>query len=152
MYFADSSSHWYEVRKGDIVYSGIDLWKGVVCFITEEFDHALVTQEYPILEVKDSTKLDPEFLSILLRSKRFQKAFRAINTGHSNRRRTQAEDFGHVLVFFPSLAEQKAIAAKVRTARQKIAEADRGVLQVENDLDRILHAEDEWLEPDEQYE
>lgn len=152
MYFADSSSHWYEVRKGDIVYSGIDLWKGVVCFITEEFDHALVTQEYPILEVKDSTKLDPEFLSILLRSKRFQKAFRAINTGHSNRRRTQAEDFGHVLVFFPSLAEQKAIAAKVRTARQKIAEADRGVLQVENDLDRILHAEDEWLEPDEQCE
>lgn len=61
MYFADSSSRWYQVHEGDIVYSGIDLWKGVVCYVTEEFDGALVTQEYPILTVTDN-RIDPEFL------------------------------------------------------------------------------------------
>lgn len=146
MYFYDSSSDWFEVRTSDIVYSGIDLWKGVVCFVTEEFDHALVTQEYPILRVKDQNVIDPEFLSILLRSRRFQKAFRAINTGHSNRRRTQSSDFGKVLVYYPPIEKQKEIALKVRNARENIAKAYIGVSDVENELDAILHADDEWDE------
>lgn len=146
MYFCDSSSDWFEVRTSDIVYSGIDLWKGVVCFVTEEFDHALVTQEYPILRVKDPNVIDPEFLSILLRSRRFQKAFRAINTGHSNRRRTQSSDFGKVLVYYPPIEKQKEIALKVRNARENIAKAYIGVSDVENELDAILHADDEWDE------
>ena len=146
MYFYDSSSDWFEVRTSDIVYSGIDLWKGVVCFVTEEFDHALVTQEYPILRVKDPNVIDPEFLSILLRSRRFQKAFRAINTGHSNRRRTQSSDFGKVLVYYPPIEKQKEIALKVRNARENIAKAYIGVSDVENELDAILHADDEWNE------
>lgn len=146
MYFYDSSSDWFEVRTSDIVYSGIDLWKGVVCFVTEEFDHALVTQEYPILRVKDPNVIDPEFLSILLRSRRFQKAFRAINTGHSNRRRTQSSDFGKVLVYYPPIEKQKEIALKVRNARENIAKAYIGVSDVENELDAILHADEEWDE------
>lgn len=146
MYFYDSSSDWFEVRTSDIVYSGIDLWKGVVCFVTEEFDHALVTQEYPILRVKDPNVIDPEFLSILLRSRRFQKAFRAINTGHSNRRRTQSSDFGKVLVYYPPIEKQKEIALKVRNARENISKAYIGVSDVENELDAILHADDEWDE------
>lgn len=146
MYFYDSSSDWFEVRTSDIVYSGIDLWKGVVCFVTEEFDHALVTQEYPILRVKDPNVIDPEFLSILLRSRRFQKAFRVINTGHSNRRRTQSSDFGKVLVYYPPIEKQKEIALKVRNARENIAKAYIGVSDVENELDAILHADDEWDE------
>ncbi len=62
MYFYDSSSDWFEVRTSDIVYLNRSL--KVVCFVTEEFDHALVTQEYPILRVKDPNVIDPEFLSI----------------------------------------------------------------------------------------
>lgn len=143
MYFLDSSSTWYEVRESDIVYSGIDLWKGVVCFVTHDFDHALVTQEYPILRVRRPDVVDPEFLSILLRSKRFQKAFRAINTGHSNRRRTQSSDFDEVLVYYPDIEKQKEIASRVRAARNRIAAAYGGVRKIENELDAILRADDE---------
>lgn len=146
MYFEDSSSKWYEVRENDIVYSGIDLWKGVVCFVTHEFDRALVTQEYPILRVNDPEALDPEFLSILLRSARFQRAFRAINTGHSNRRRTQPADFNQLLVYFPPIGEQREIASRVRDARARIAEALAGVAAVEGELDAVLRSEGEWLD------
>ncbi len=144
MYFHDSSSAWFEVRRSDIVYSGIDLWKGVVCYVDEQFDHALVTSEYPILAVRDPNVIDPEFLAILLRTKRFQKAFRAINTGHSNRRRTQESDFGSVLVYFPPIERQRKIAARTREARQRIADAYKGIHQVEADLDTLLNANGEY--------
>lgn len=146
MYFADSSSKWYEVQEGDIVYSGIDLWKGVVCYVTADYEGAVVTQEYPILKVKDPSKIDPEFLSVLLRSKRFQKVFRAINTGHSNRRRTQQSDFNQALVYYPSLNEQKEIAKKVRDARSQITAAMQKVATVEREIDATLLATDEILD------
>ncbi len=54
MYFEDSSSTWYAARVGDVVFSSIDLWKGCISVVPEEFDHALVTKEFPIYEVTDS--------------------------------------------------------------------------------------------------
>ena len=144
MYFHDSTSKWYVVHAGEIVYSGIDLWKGAVCYVTPEYDGALVTQEYPILRIKKGAGLDPEFLAILLRSRRFQSAFRAINTGHSNRRRTQTADFNDVLVYYPEIVQQKAIAARVRSARQAIEDANLGIDRAESELDRILRADEIW--------
>lgn len=149
MYFHDSSSRWSEVHAGDIVYSGIDLWKGVVCYVTPEFDGALVTQEYPVLRIRDNVQIDPEFLAILLRSKRFQAAFRAINTGHSNRRRTQPSDFDDVLVYYPPIEEQRKIAGKVKDARKAILGARHGIEEAERSLDLMLRAECIWADGDE---
>ena len=150
MYFSDSSSHWYETRTGDIVYSGIDLWKGSVCYISSEFDHTLVTQEYPVLKVKDPKTVNPEFLAILLRSKRFQMAFRAINTGHSNRRRTQLDDFNHLLVYYPQINVQLAWAERIRNARGQIEIATKGVHDTESALDSLLCVDDGWIEAEEE--
>ena len=92
MYFEDSPSKWYRAKTGDLVYSGIDLWKGCIAIVPNEFDGALVTSEFPIYRMITDEIL-PEFLTILLRTRYYQRAFRAITTGHSNRRRTQQEDF-----------------------------------------------------------
>ena len=43
----------------------------------------------------------PDFLALLLRSRYYQKAFRAITTGHSNRRRTQSQDFENIEIWYP---------------------------------------------------
>lgn len=113
MYFEDSSSDWYKAHKGDIVYSSIDLWKGCISVVNSEFDGALVTKEYPIykLTTKD---IIPEFLGILFRSRYYRRAFRAITTGHSNRRRTQQEDFEAIEVIYPAdKKEQKKLIKDV---------------------------------------
>ncbi|MCL2126302.1 MAG: N-6 DNA methylase [Oscillospiraceae bacterium] len=117
MYFEDSPSTWYRAHKGDLVFSSIDLWKGCISVVGEFFDGALVTKEYPIYRML-SDEIDPEFLAALLRSRYYQKAFRAITTGHSNRRRTQCSDFESIVVCFPpDKSEQRALIADVMRAR-----------------------------------
>ena len=100
MYFEDSSSTWYKAYKGDLVYSSIDMWKGCISVVPDEFDGALVTKEFPIYRMKSNDIL-PDFLALLLRSRYYQKAFRAITTGHSNRRRTQSQDFEGIEIWYP---------------------------------------------------
>lgn len=139
VYFKDSPSTWYRARKGDVVFSSIDLWKGCIAVVPEEFDGALVTKEFPIYEVVDK-RLDPEFLSTLLRSRYYQRAFRAITTGHSNRRRTQVSDFEALEICFPEdPAVQRELIKDVMEARaaQKEAEARlrRALLQFSNIID-----------------
>jgi type I restriction enzyme M protein len=123
MYFEDSPSTWYQARGGDVVFSSIDLWKGCIAVVPREFDGALVTKEFPIYEVSDK-RLDPEFLSCLLRSRYYQRAFRAITTGHSNRRRTQPADFENLEICFPADRElQRQLIQDVLGARANQREA-----------------------------
>ena len=119
MYFEDSSSKWYRAKAGDLVYSGIDLWKGCIAIVPKEFDGALVTSEFPIYKMI-TDEISPEFLAILLRTRYYQRAFRAITTGQSNRRRTQQEDFEALEVCYPRNKRiQKALVKKVIAAKTK---------------------------------
>src|SRR5690606_25072099 len=91
--------------------------------VPEEFDGALVTKEFPIYRITDP-RLDPEFLSCLLRSRYYQRAFRAITTGHSNRRRTQTDDFEALEICFPADRQhQRDLIADVLSARADHREA-----------------------------
>lgn len=119
MYFENGSSTWFRAKAGDVVYSSIDLWKGCIAVVPPDFDGAIVTKEFPIYEVIDE-RLDAEFLSYLLRCRYYQRAFRAITTGHSNRRRTQMGDFEALEIYFPEdKEEQRRIIAAIRDARAK---------------------------------
>ena len=51
-----------------MVFSSIDLWKGCIALVPEDFDGALVTKEFPIYPVRDG-RLSPAFLQALLRSR-----------------------------------------------------------------------------------
>lgn len=65
-------------------------------------------------------EIDPEFLAILLRSRYYQRAFRAITTGHSNRRRTQTSDFESIEVCYPPDKEiQRALIVDVLSAKAR---------------------------------
>lgn len=124
-FFADGSSTWFAAKTGDLVYSSIDLWKGCVSVVQKDFDGALVTKEFPIYEITDK-RLTPGFVQALLRTDYYQRAFRAITTGHSNRRRTQQDDFEALEISFPpTKAEQDALVRGIARARsrRKAAEA-----------------------------
>lgn len=106
-YFKEDS-RWYRVRTDNLIISRIDIWKGCVSVIPEEFDGAIVTNEFPIFHV-NSELIRTHFLKILLRSEYFQKAIRAITTGHSNRRRTQTDDLLNLDIFLPDIDVQDLI-------------------------------------------
>ncbi len=127
MYFEDSPSTWYKAKQGDLVYSSIDLWKGCIAVVPEQFDGALVTKEFPIYEML-TDEIDPEFLAVLLRSRYYQRAFRAITTGHSNRRRTQTSDFESIEVCYPPNKEmQRRLIADVIEAKNRQKNANDAI-------------------------
>ena len=96
-----------------------DLWgKGCIAVVPPAFGGALVTKEFPNYEILDR-RLCPEFLSALLLSRYYQRAFRAITTGNSNRRRTQTGDFENIeFAFPPTDSEQRALIEPILTSRQ----------------------------------
>ena len=119
-----ADARWFRVHTGDLMFSRIDIWKGSVSIVPAEFDGAIVTQEFPVYQVQENL-IDPYYLRLLLRTPYFRRAIRAITTGHSNRRRTQDEDFEDLKVFLPPKPIQQAIAALVRTAETTSIGADR---------------------------
>jgi type I restriction enzyme M protein len=138
MYFEESPSTWYEALAGDVVFSGIDLWKGCISVVPPEFDKALVTKEFPIYEV-DTEQIDPQFLSCLLRSRYYQRAFRAITTGHSNRRRTQVSDFESLVVSFPeSIDKQRELVQNILNSRERIKESAATLREAIRNFDHLV--------------
>lgn len=126
-FFADGSSTWFAAKTGDLVYSSIDLWKGCISVVPKQFDEALVTKEFPIFEITDS-RLTPEFVQALLRTSYYQRAFRAITTGHSNRRRTQQEDFEALEICFPATtSEQVSLVRSLANARIRRKSAEKSL-------------------------
>jgi type I restriction enzyme M protein len=117
-------------RKDDLIISRIDVWKGCVAIIPSEFDGAIVTQEFPLFKVEED-KLRPYYLKLLLRTEYFQRAIRAISTGHSNRRRTQDEDFQDLEIFLPSVDVQDRVAQLVQ-GREQTLHGDR------RDFERLI--------------
>jgi len=115
-YFSDGS-RWFVAHAGDLIFSQIDIWKGCVAIIPNEFDGAIVTQEFPLYQV-DTNHLDPYYLRLLLRSRYFQRAIRAITTGHSNRRRTQQDDFETLEIYLPDIEVQREIGRVMRELEQ----------------------------------
>jgi len=114
--------------------------------VPPEFDGALVTKEFPIYEVTDS-RLTPEFLSCLLRSRYYQRAFRAITTGHSNRRRTQVPDFEALQIYFPADPSiQRALIEPVLAARGSQVASQVSLRTAMNQLSDVIdHRGDEEL-------
>ena len=142
MYFEDSASRWYAARAGDVVFSSIGLRNGCIAVVPPELNGALVTREFPIYEVTDE-RLSPDFLSAMLRSRYYQRAFRAISTQHSNRRRTQTRDFEDLEIAFPpSPNEQQRLLQKIRSAREDERTARKALLEATQRLDTIIEGND----------
>jgi type I restriction enzyme M protein len=131
-YFSDGS-RWFVAHAGDLIFSQIDIWKGCVAIIPNEFNRAIVTQEFPLYQV-DTNHLDPYYLRLLLRSRYFQRAIRAITTGHSNRRRTQQDDFEALEIYLPDVTIQRDIGRLVRELDQSTSNA---VNSFQSTLDEI---------------
>ena len=101
-------------------FEGIDLWKGCVTIVPEEYDGAIVSKEFPVYEV-DQEQLDPHYLKLILRTRYFQLAIRAITTGHSNRRRTQHTDFVNLTIFVPEDRQtQLRISEAIRSSEHAV--------------------------------
>ncbi len=145
-YFS-AGQKWFVVREGDIVVSRIDLWKGCIGVASPAFDGAIVTGEFPVYRVRPerASVVDGRFLQVLLRSRYFRRAIRAVTTGHSNRRRTQESDFFDLVVPLPALATQVEIADALEAVRGRRVDANADLRHRLNVFDRATEG---WFTPE----
>ncbi|QXD15778.1 hypothetical protein GQ464_002185 [Rhodocaloribacter litoris] len=148
-YFKEGQK-WNRIRSGDILISRIDLWKGCIGVVPDDFDGAIVTDEFPSyhVRIKYQHKVDVKYLKLLLRTSYFQRALRAINTGHSNRRRTQETDFLALKVFLPEKRVQEKVVAAIEEVERRIQEQQGELKRRIEMLDEIMlrHVTSESLE------
>ena len=123
-YFKEEQK-WYRVHAGGILISRIDLWKGCIGVVPPEFEDAIVTNEFPVYYLRDDYReeTDTRYVQLLLRTGYFQRAIRAITTGHSNRRRTQESDFENLKVFLPPIEVQQRVVATIAAVEDQLADS-----------------------------
>ena len=102
----------------NVVFSSIDLWKGCIAVVPPEFDRALVTVEFPIYEIWNLASLriscPPCFGAAIIKG-----PFGLLPPGHSNRRRTQSDDFETLEVAFPTEPEEQSRLIQVILASRE---------------------------------
>ena len=111
--------------------------KGCVGVVPDSFDGAIVTKEFPLYEVHEDL-IRPHYLRLLLRTSYFQRAIRSITTGHSNRRRTNEDDFLNLEVFLPPVEAQDAIVGRVLERERSVEASEYAYDQVVTEVEELM--------------
>lgn len=102
------------VRKNNLVFSKIDVKSGAIGFVPEELDGAVVTSDFPVIEMKGISEIDKEFLMIYFSSDAFCKSIEEISKGTTNRVRTKKSVFLKTQVPWGTKDERQRIVEEYR--------------------------------------
>jgi type I restriction enzyme M protein len=133
-------ARWFRARTDNLIIGRIDVWQGRAAIIPPEFDGALVAREFPLFQVRED-KLRPYYLKLLLRAGYFQRAIRAITTGHANRRRTQDDGFEDLEIFLPGVDVQDRIVQVVQDRERAVRADTRDVDRLVGEVERCVRGE-----------
>lgn len=100
---------------GDIVFSKIDARSGAIGVLPPEIGKAAVTAEFPVFTA-DPSRLDGEFVRLVLRTGGFIEALRRKASGTSGRKRITPDAFQGLRIPLPPLDEQRTVVAAYRAA------------------------------------
>jgi type I restriction enzyme S subunit len=112
----------FHVSTGQFILSRIDARNGAMGIVPPELDGAVVSNDFPTFNAVRS-RLLPEFLGWLSKTRTFVEACRAASEGTTNRVRLQEEKFVRLTIPLPPLAEQRRIVARIDRLAVKIDEA-----------------------------
>ena len=123
----------YVIKEGDFIFSKIDARNGAYGFVPPELDGGVVSSDFPILRIKDRSKVLIDFLKYYLALPKNWERIRSFAYGTTNRKRIGVNDFLNiVLVPLPPLEEQRKITRVLDKIQQAIELQDRIIEQAKN--------------------
>jgi len=109
--------------------------------LLEEVNEAIISQAYPIFEVKDKTELIPEYLMMWFSRAEFDREA-CFNAVGGVRGSLEWEDFENMQLPVPSITKQKEIVAEYNTIQNRIKLNEKLIQKLEETAQAVYR---EWF-------
>lgn len=129
------------VLVGQFIISKIDGKDGAFGLIPKDLDGAIVTNDFPIFESKDSKILDLEYFNLLLSFDESRELLQKTSVGTTGRKRLQIPTFLELKIPLPPLKQQQKIIAIWQKAQKENQDHLTKAGQLKNDIDSYLLSE-----------
>jgi len=126
------------IRGNQLILSKIDARNGAIGLVPPELDGAIVSNDFPSFEFRDSERCDAAFMGWLVRSAPFVELCKAASEGTTNRVRIKEDRFLDQQIGLPPLSEQQAMVARLDALAEKTREVDAHLDAVERDAEHLL--------------
>jgi len=134
-----ASARRFQVSAGQFIMSRIDARNGAMGVIPADLDGAIVTNDFPSFNANPS-RLLPEFLGWLSKTRIFVDACRSVSEGTTNRVRLKEDKFLRLEIRLPPLDEQARIVARIDRIADKIDEAQSLRIRANEDCNQLCRA------------
>ncbi|MBM6790068.1 restriction endonuclease subunit S [Flavonifractor plautii] len=122
-------------REGQLIISRIDARNGAFGIVPKELDGAVVTNDFWLFNVNNAL---PQYLMLVLSSKRFQEYWETQSSGTTNRQRVDEEDFLRSKIALPPLEIQKELLDKYNSLINESVQKDQEIAQLEKSIDEYF--------------
>jgi len=112
------------VETGQLVISRLDAKKGGVGIVPQEFNRAIVSDEFMIFTI-NTDKVNPVYLELILGSKQYQDIFKATSSGSTSMTRLSLYSLMNIAVLLPPLEVQETMVSKIEKLRKEISEREK---------------------------
>jgi restriction endonuclease S subunit len=113
------------IREGDILFSRIDIRQGAIGLVGKELDGAVVTRDFPVFRLNNSTDLARSYLRYVFLSPSFMSQARGASRGTTGRQKMKRDRFLEFRVPWPGDDEQSAAVLALDAIEQRASATAR---------------------------
>ncbi len=125
----------FVAHAGQFIISRIDARNGAFGIVPEELEGAVVTNDFWLFEVQNAL---PEYLMLVLSSKRFQQYWQTQSSGTTNRQRVSENDFLHSKIALPSIDDQIEIVRNYKQTSTNALHITEEAARLESSIPEYL--------------
>jgi type I restriction enzyme, S subunit len=127
----------FRIKRGQFLLSKIDARNGAFGVVPIELDNGIITGNFWTFDV-DYNIIDPYYLSLLTKTKRFQKLCQTASVGTTNRNYLQEILFLNFEIPLPSLTEQRRILLAYKDKMNIASLLEKEVSNVEFEIENYF--------------
>lgn len=130
----------FRIYKNQFLLSKIDARNGAFGVVPAELNEGIITGNFWTFNV-DCLAINPHYLTLLTRTKEFQKLSQTASVGTTNRNYLQEEQFLNFEIPLPSLPEQETIVNNYYSKIKEAEELEKQANYLEGEIERYLYTE-----------
>lgn len=129
----------YKVKEGQFILSKIDARNGAFGIVPPELEGAITTADFLSYNI-DTSKINPEFLSLLTTTKEFLNYCQNSSSGTTGRQRINEKSFLEITIPIPSIDKQNKIVIKYNEKINLAYKQEKKAKELEESIDKY------WVE------